>query len=262
MRIRRRPPGQPLAYLLPSDPPASRPPPGDRQERPAGDDGREELQLHPDAAADLGDERRSSPVRPPALLPLLPQDSVVERGRSLGAQQHVPAPDGHRRLENGHHHVPELEIKAGEHFSLSNGGGAAGEAVVVAATMGANATKQQEMKGDSGGGGKKPPRGLPGMLKEGSRCSRKNGRGWRCSQPTMWGYALCQYHLGKGRLRAAATAAALRVGAGQLGRTENGKKASAVVAVAPTAPLPPLPEVPPPPPPPKAEVAPPSVQNC
>lgn len=164
-------------------------------------------------------------------------------------------------LENGLHHVPEPPvIKTGKHLSLSNGAGMA-VAVAVATTAGTNTAKKQEMKDGSGSGGsKKPPRNL-GVLMEGSRCSRKNGRGWRCSQPTMWGYALCQYHLGKGRIRAAATAAALRVGAGQLGRTENGKKASAVAAVALAAPLPPPPkaDVPPPlpPPPPKADV-----QNC
>ncbi|CAM0147351.1 unnamed protein product [Urochloa decumbens] len=253
MRIRRRPPGQPLAYLLPSDPPAPQAPPGasgDHQERPAGDR-REEaagLHLHPNAAADLGDER-SSAVRRPALLPLLPQDSVVERGRGLGAQQQGPA-DAHRSLENGRRHEPEPATKAaGERLSLSNGG--AGAALAVATTtMGANATKQHEMKGESGGGSGKKPRD-PGVLLEGSRCSRKNGRGWRCSQPTMVGYALCQYHLGKGRMRAAAVAAAGRIGVGQLGRTENAKRAfpaaAAATAVAAAAP-------------PKADVPPPSVQ--
>ncbi|XP_020573689.1 uncharacterized protein LOC110020057 isoform X2 [Phalaenopsis equestris] len=41
----------------------------------------------------------------------------------------------------------------------------------------------------------------PALLMEGSRCSRVNGRGWRCSQPTLVGYSLCEHHLGKGRLR-------------------------------------------------------------
>ncbi|CBI30008.3 unnamed protein product, partial [Vitis vinifera] len=36
---------------------------------------------------------------------------------------------------------------------------------------------------------------------EGSRCSRVNGRGWRCCQQTLVGYSLCEHHLGKGRLR-------------------------------------------------------------
>ncbi|XP_050226335.1 uncharacterized protein LOC126676219 [Mercurialis annua] len=39
------------------------------------------------------------------------------------------------------------------------------------------------------------------VLMEGSRCSRVNGRGWRCCQQTLVGYSLCEHHLGKGRLR-------------------------------------------------------------
>ncbi|XP_022743753.1 uncharacterized protein LOC111294599 isoform X2 [Durio zibethinus] len=44
-------------------------------------------------------------------------------------------------------------------------------------------------------------RGRAGALMEGSRCSRVNGRGWRCCQQTLVGYSLCEHHLGKGRLR-------------------------------------------------------------
>ncbi|CAI9101011.1 OLC1v1038226C1 [Oldenlandia corymbosa var. corymbosa] len=40
---------------------------------------------------------------------------------------------------------------------------------------------------------------------EGSRCSRVNGRGWRCWQPTLVGYSLCEHHLGKGRQRSTST---------------------------------------------------------
>ena len=40
-----------------------------------------------------------------------------------------------------------------------------------------------------------------GALEEGSRCSRVNGRGWRCCQQTLYGYSLCEHHLGKGRVR-------------------------------------------------------------
>lgn len=46
---------------------------------------------------------------------------------------------------------------------------------------------------------KKNKRG--GAIMEGSRCSRVNGRGWRCCQQTLVGYSLCEHHLGKGRLR-------------------------------------------------------------
>ncbi|XP_047336840.1 uncharacterized protein LOC124940372 [Impatiens glandulifera] len=38
------------------------------------------------------------------------------------------------------------------------------------------------------------------VIMEGSRCSRVNGRGWRCFQQTLVGYSLCEHHLGKGRL--------------------------------------------------------------
>lgn len=40
-----------------------------------------------------------------------------------------------------------------------------------------------------------------GALMQGSRCSRYNGRGWRCRQLTLAGYALCEHHLGKGRTK-------------------------------------------------------------
>ncbi|KAI9122381.1 hypothetical protein K1719_007070 [Acacia pycnantha] len=48
-------------------------------------------------------------------------------------------------------------------------------------------------------GGRKRARGS--AVTEGSRCSRVNGRGWRCCQQTLVGYSLCEHHLGKGRLR-------------------------------------------------------------
>ncbi|MQL97754.1 hypothetical protein Taro_030449 [Colocasia esculenta] len=55
-------------------------------------------------------------------------------------------------------------------------------------------------EGNAGvGNGKK--RKSPAVLMEGSRCSRVNGRGWRCCQQTLVGYSLCEHHLGKGRLR-------------------------------------------------------------
>ncbi|KAK4797927.1 hypothetical protein SAY86_030253 [Trapa natans] len=52
------------------------------------------------------------------------------------------------------------------------------------------------------GGAKKRGRGAGDRtMMEGSRCSRVNGRGWRCCQQTLVGYSLCEHHLGKGRLR-------------------------------------------------------------
>ncbi|URD93456.1 WRC [Musa troglodytarum] len=66
----------------------------------------------------------------------------------------------------------------------------------------------------NGSNGKK--RRSPAVLMEGSRCSRVNGRGWRCCQQTLVGYSLCEHHLGKGRLRSMASVR------GQLG-TSTGK---------------------------------------
>ncbi|XP_074558050.1 uncharacterized protein LOC141813941 [Curcuma longa] len=63
--------------------------------------------------------------------------------------------------------------------------------------------------------GKKRPRRSPAILMEGSRCSRVNGRGWRCCQQTLVGYSLCEHHLGKGRLRSMSTSSR-----GQLGTSK------------------------------------------
>ncbi|GMH18732.1 hypothetical protein Nepgr_020573 [Nepenthes gracilis] len=52
---------------------------------------------------------------------------------------------------------------------------------------------------NNGSSTKKSKRGR--TIVEGSRCSRVNGRGWRCFQPTLVGYSLCEHHLGKGRFR-------------------------------------------------------------
>ncbi|XP_078444811.1 uncharacterized protein LOC144713941 isoform X2 [Wolffia australiana] len=66
--------------------------------------------------------------------------------------------------------------------------------------MGAEASeKRKRGEGPSGEKGKK--RRSPAVLMEGSRCSRVNGRGWRCCQQTLVGYSLCEHHLGKGRIR-------------------------------------------------------------
>lgn len=97
----------------------------------------------------------------------------------------------------------------------------------VANGVASPAVKDEKINGSDGGtgGGAKKRRGAAVLL-EGSRCSRVNGRGWRCSQPTLVGYSLCEHHLGKGRMRAATAAASTgggvgRGGPGQLGRTEH-----------------------------------------
>ncbi|KAI4365437.1 hypothetical protein MLD38_021421 [Melastoma candidum] len=58
-----------------------------------------------------------------------------------------------------------------------------------------------EERGTTGGKRRGRDGGTSGMSMEGSRCSRVNGRGWRCGRQTLVGYSLCEHHLGKGRLR-------------------------------------------------------------
>ncbi|GJN22432.1 hypothetical protein PR202_gb09992 [Eleusine coracana subsp. coracana] len=266
MRIRRRPQGQSVSSLLPSDPPAPQPPPNAASPRdhhhlqvellPSGVEKKEELH-YPNAAttADLGDDESSSA----ALLPLLPQGNVVECSRGLGAQR-GPAADGHshRRLDNNgyqYHHVPDepATIKTGER--LANG---VSPAIMPVTAVPTRVQKKEEViniKDDSssGGGASVKKRRGPAVLLEGSRCSRVNGRGWRCSQPTLVGYSLCEHHLGKGRMRAAAAAGRASAAGQKLGRTEHQhqKSAAAVTVASVTSAAP------------KADVAPPpSMSHC
>uniref|UniRef100_A0A0D3GE13 WRC domain-containing protein n=1 Tax=Oryza barthii TaxID=65489 RepID=A0A0D3GE13_9ORYZ len=200
MRIRRRPQSlQALSSLHPSSDPstAPQPPPRnhgrywlsvdkvDEEEKKS-----ERLHLHPNA--DLADDDSSAAMR--AALPLFPQDNAVVECSKIrprgGAQQ--GAADGHRSLENGHYSKPDPAIRSTTGERLVNG-------VVRAMPVAANA--KEETKNDGGGGGGAKKRRGPAVLMEGSRCSRVNGRGWRCSQPTLVGYSLCEHHLGKGRMR-------------------------------------------------------------
>ncbi|KAF0931243.1 hypothetical protein E2562_002591 [Oryza meyeriana var. granulata] len=234
MRIRRRPQSQALSSPHPSSDPstAPQPPPrnygrywlsGDKEEKDVEEKNKSgQLHLHPNA--DLGDDESSAVMRAAAALPLFPQDNAVvecSKIRPGGGAHQQGAADGHRSLENGHYSKPEPAIRStGER--LVNG-------VVRAMPVAVNVkeeTKNDGNGGGGGGGGAKKRRG-PAVLMEGSRCSRVNGRGWRCSQPTLVGYSLCEHHLGKGRMRSVTGG---RGGAGQLGRTEPRKNAAAVAA--------------------------------
>lgn len=179
-----------------------------------GGDGEERARPpHLHANADLG--RKPAAARRLAL----PQDNAVE---SQGAAAEQGA-DGAHRSSNGH---------GGADWKLDVACTGAGERTVkvegpVTNGVAALSAVKDEKNGSGGAvGGAKKRRG-PAVLMEGSRCSRVNGRGWRCSQPTLVGYSLCEHHLGKGRMRSAAAAAAAGVGGGgrggpgQLGRTEH-----------------------------------------
>ncbi|GFY99831.1 hypothetical protein Acr_13g0012310 [Actinidia rufa] len=39
------------------------------------------------------------------------------------------------------------------------------------------------------------------MMREAWRCSRRNGRGWRCHRQALEGHSMCQHHLSQARLR-------------------------------------------------------------
>ncbi|KAH0889913.1 hypothetical protein HID58_052342 [Brassica napus] len=70
---------------------------------------------------------------------------------------------------------------------------------------------EEEEEANLGKKGKKRAK-KSGALEEGSRCSRVNGRGWRCCQQTLYGYSLCEHHLGKGRVRSMNKSAGRRGG--------------------------------------------------
>ncbi|OEL37182.1 hypothetical protein BAE44_0001799 [Dichanthelium oligosanthes] len=245
MRIRRRPQPSSLQQLASSDPTTTSTAPQTPQnaarsrgwlaEAVGGEDREAKLR---DAGADLG-HHKSGVARRLAL----PQEDnvvVVDGGRSGGmGARHGGADDGgHRRfraVSNGHRGTERKDsvacvggesepvaAKAEEERVTSNGG-----ALLQLALVPAVAVRQDEGKASSNGsgGGAKKRRG-PAVLLEGSRCSRVNGRGWRCSQPTLVGYSLCEHHLGKGRMRSAAAAAAAR---GRLGRTEHAARIPATV---------------------------------
>uniref|UniRef100_A0A1J3DKM5 WRC domain-containing protein n=1 Tax=Noccaea caerulescens TaxID=107243 RepID=A0A1J3DKM5_NOCCA len=87
--------------------------------------------------------------------------------------------------------------------------------------------EEEEEEASGGGGGNKGKKKAKksGALEEGSRCSRVNGRGWRCCQQTLVGYSLCEHHLGKGRVRSTN-----KSGGGRRGG-QSGEKKAVVVEV-------------------------------
>lgn len=124
-------------------------------------------------------------------------------------------------LENGHCNESERPVIG------------AGERLVIPAMPVVPVNVKEGIK--IGGGGAKKRRRGPPVLMEGSRCSRVNGRGWRCSQPTLVGYSLCEHHLGKGRQRSTNGGGGRGVGVPKLGRTEPSSKNNALPLSAVTA---------------------------
>lgn len=241
MRIRRRPAAAQPSLQLALDPTTSTAP--QTPQNAARNRGwlaqaaEEDREAKRHAGADLA--HKSGVARRLAL----PQDDDdVVAGCGMGAQR--GADDGHLRFgaANGHHRGSEEEAA-----SATCNGDVGGRPLHQLATAKAEkratssnsavqpalgvAAKDEGKKASSGVGAAAKKRRGPAVLLEGSRCSRVNGRGWRCSQPTLVGYSLCEHHLGKGRMRSAAAAAR-----GRLGRTEHGAGAGVSAAAATAAP--------------------------
>ncbi|CAD6339882.1 unnamed protein product [Miscanthus lutarioriparius] len=216
------------------------------------DEDREAKLLHANSA-DLVLGQKSGVARRLAL-PLQDDNVVVDCGRSsMGGAQRGGADDDDGRMRfsaaNGHggsehkdggatctgvvgaRYEPAVVVKAEERVTSNGFVQQPAVASVTAAVVKQDEGKKQQATGNGTGGAKK--RRGPAVLLEGSRCSRVNGRGWRCSQPTLVGYSLCEHHLGKGRMRSAAAAArgggGAGAGVGRLGRTEHGARIAAAV---------------------------------
>ncbi|KAK1620356.1 hypothetical protein QYE76_025873 [Lolium multiflorum] len=139
-------------------------------------------------------------------LPLQPQGGNVmarssENSPDGGGAQRQGAVDAHGSLENAE------SDRSG--WLVSDAGEDAINGVMPAVPLEPTASlnMNEGIKSD----GPKKRRG-PLVRLEGSGCSRKNGRGWRCSKPTMYGYSLCPHHVSK---------ACQPRGAPKLGRTEH-----------------------------------------
>ncbi|KAM0883863.1 hypothetical protein ACQ4PT_031358 [Festuca glaucescens] len=225
MRIRRRPQAQalipsPLQQQAsdPSTTPQPQPPPGKEDDSEEEKRKSEELHLHR-PIVDLGGEPS---------LPSHPQgNNVVGRSENPsggGAQRQAgAAADGHGSLENGRREECDWPVISDAEERLLNG-------VIVPAKPLASTTMPVNVKEGIKSDGPKRRRG-PAVLLEGSRCSRVNGRGWRCSQLALAGYSLCEHHINKGRQSRSAngnSGGGGRVaGAPKLGRTEPISKKSA-----------------------------------
>lgn len=93
-----------------------------------------------------------------------------------------------------------------------------GEREVTKESADNNSTSSKNKRGTKGG-----------AIMEGSRCSRVNGRGWRCCQQTLVGYSLCEHHLGKGRLRSMNS---VRSRSSNLGSSAPSNKSTSTTAAA------------------------------
>ncbi|KAK8542127.1 hypothetical protein V6N13_137304 [Hibiscus sabdariffa] len=202
MRIRKRPVQQAFSSISPlsSDPSFNRSPvvqhPQRRQSPPPSD--------HPSHPI-----RRQKPTQDRDSSSTVPETTTIRatHGKELkqkGDDLVLKQGGEEERRENGEKKsnyttrkksVSREELGTGSLSQQAEGGWFEGEKVFPL-----KKTRRMQKDNDDDKSGKKF-RGRNGALVEGSRCSRVNGRGWRCCQQTLVGYSLCEHHLGKGRLR-------------------------------------------------------------
>ncbi|XP_030453228.1 uncharacterized protein LOC115674850 isoform X2 [Syzygium oleosum] len=115
----------------------------------------------------------------------LGETAMLDVKDSGGSKKMRSAKSGNARTSKKDARRDDIDEDDGSEFEEGRGQGGGEEKKIVVGIESSSAKK----------------RGRGGALMEGSRCSRVNGRGWRCCQQTLVGYSLCEHHLGKGRLR-------------------------------------------------------------
>ncbi|CAN1133683.1 hypothetical protein LINPERHAP2_LOCUS7810, partial [Linum perenne] len=150
------------------------------------------------------------PPPPPPLVQLFPHAAAAVKEGGAGAGPH---------LNRTHAVKSPPEIKRTSDATAASDPETMGQLRPVAASAASISDPPGAMwsKKRSGGGG-----GGSRVMEAGSRCSRVNGRGWRCSQPTLVGYSLCEHHLGKGRIRSISSSTSTVRSSRQLGSTSTG----------------------------------------
>uniref|UniRef100_A0A7N0RFM4 WRC domain-containing protein n=1 Tax=Kalanchoe fedtschenkoi TaxID=63787 RepID=A0A7N0RFM4_KALFE len=214
MRIRNRP--TPSIFPPPPDLNFNRsfPPPPRPVQEPAADHQHATAPHHPRTLSPSSSALRIAVHSPPRHLPLPANSLPPQRRSGAGKSSSTTASsdsddndddDNDNITRKGRSMVQEARVS---HAKVESGwdGGTARAIQVAADTEDSGKRVKGTEKEESlplpgkGAAKKRGPR-VGAAIMEGSRCSRVNGRGWRCGQQTLVGYSLCEHHLGKSRLR-------------------------------------------------------------
>lgn len=130
--------------------------------------------------------RRRPSLQTQFLLDIQNQSSSTTTGDKR--ELHLPGVQTH--VESKLDQISSVDPKNSKNFKQKE--------VMVEASSSCSSQKTLDSKVHNESSKKRKP---AAVTMEGSRCSRVNGRGWRCSQLTLIGYSLCEHHLGKGRIK-------------------------------------------------------------